>query len=73
MMGTISLLILNGFARSSDCIACASNDAKLLTRESLPAYDYREFTGQPSNDKPAPPLRLLDPADRLTPVQLKQQ
>ena len=57
-------------ARSADCVACGASPT--LTRSSLPDYDYRAFTGQRSNDKPAPPLRLLDPVDRLSPAELKQ-
>lgn len=51
----------------------ACGHAPSITRETLPGYDYAAFTGQAPNDGPPQPLRLADPAHRITVQQLQER
>jgi len=64
LAGKFSTVRLRG--RSPKCVVCGDNPT--IQRGSLPDYDYETFTGQPSNDGPPKPLRVLAQEERLTPM-----
>lgn len=67
LSGRLSTVKLRG--RSAGCAACGP--AATITRDSLTAYDYEAFTGQPANDGPPQPVQLIPQAERVTVQQLK--
>ncbi len=56
-------------AQVPGCAACGT--APIITRASLPAYDYAAFTGAQPNDAAPPQLHLLPDAQRLSPHALR--
>ncbi|GIL44131.1 hypothetical protein Vafri_1664 [Volvox africanus] len=54
--------------RNPTCVACGSSP--VITRTTLPSYDYVLFTGQPPDDGPPADLELIDPRFRLKPQQV---
>lgn len=58
-------------ARLPSCAACG--DQPEITAQTLPTYDYAAFTGQYPSDAAPPPLRLIEPEQRIEPEELKMR